>query len=223
MQTETWNADGPVHDVHYFDVAGHDFTDFDVAYGANGKQASAAYSNGMTESWAYNADNSLHSITYEGVIDTGYGTYTAGYAENRQNVVQEFGETNGTETVRGYADHLTFTSSAGGEAVSTASGQSFNFAANANATLTGGGQDETFVFRPGFGHDTIADFVPNAEPNASHDQIAFSPGTFANFADLMQHVSQAGTNTVIADAAGDSLVLQHVAAAHLTAADFHLV
>lgn len=223
VQTEAWNADGSVHDIHYFNVTGHTYTDYDVLYGANGKSASATYSDGMTEVWTYNADNSLHSIAYEGVTETSYTSYTAGYAENRHNVVQEFISVNGSEVVRGCADHLTFTSSASGQTVAASSGATFSFAANENTSLTGGGVDETFVFHNGFGHVTVTDFVPNSQSNTNHDTIVFSAGTFTDFSDLMHHASQSGINTIITDPNGDSLTLRHVAMPHLTAADFLIV
>jgi hypothetical protein len=104
-QTWTWNADGSVHDVRYYSINGttattfdvvyaggsvHDvhysgitgqpYTDFDVVYGANGKPATASYSNGMTETWSYNPDGSLHEVVYAGITgqrwtssDTLYG------------------------------------------------------------------------------------------------------------------------------------------------------
>jgi glycosyl hydrolase family 113 len=221
QKTATWNADGSMHDVHYSNVTGHAYTDYDVWYGADGRSAFASYSNGMTETWSYNDDGSTHLISYAGVTGTNYGSYGAGY-DNHQNVVQETGNNDGTETVHGYADRLTFTSGPGGETVTTGDGQSFNFAANAHTAITGNGQNETFVFKPGFGHDTINDFVPNAETNTNHDTIAFAAGTFADFNDLMHHAAQVGANTVITDAVGDSLTLHHVEMAHLTVHDFLL-
>jgi hypothetical protein len=222
VQTETWNADGSIHDLGHFGVTGHPYDHYDVVYGANNKEASATYSNGMTEAWTYNADASLHSISYAGITNENYATYTAGYDGNRQNVVQEFGLLNGSEVVRGYADQLIFTSGPNGETVVTPSSQSFSFDANHNATLTGGGLGETFVFKPGFGYDAITDFVPNVQANANHDEIAFSHNVFASTNDVLAHAAQSGSNTVITDSVGDSLVLLHVQAAHLSAHDFLL-
>ena len=49
VQTETWNSNGTVNDVHYYGITGQAYTDYDVVYGANNKPAEAIYSNGMTE------------------------------------------------------------------------------------------------------------------------------------------------------------------------------
>ena len=37
VQTETWNANGTIADVHYYDITGQAYTDEDVVYGANNK------------------------------------------------------------------------------------------------------------------------------------------------------------------------------------------
>ncbi len=41
MQSQTWNPDGTVHDIHYFGITGQAYTDYDVIY-ANNKPVSAA-------------------------------------------------------------------------------------------------------------------------------------------------------------------------------------
>ena len=66
VQTETWNADGTVHDIHYYGLTGA-YSDYDVVY-ANNKPVSATYSNGMTQTWSYNADGSLHEVVYNGIV-----------------------------------------------------------------------------------------------------------------------------------------------------------
>ena len=65
VQSETWNPDGTVHDIHYYGLTGA-YTDYDVVY-ANNKPVSATYSNGMTAAWSYNADGSLHELVYNGI------------------------------------------------------------------------------------------------------------------------------------------------------------
>src|SRR5665213_1132832 len=65
IQTESWNADGTINDIHYYGITGA-YTDYDVVYAAN-KPVSASYSNGMTASWTYNGDGSLHELVYDGI------------------------------------------------------------------------------------------------------------------------------------------------------------
>lgn len=221
VQTETWNADGSVHDVHSFNITGQAYTDKDVFYGTNGKPAFALYSNGMTELRSYNADQSLHSVSYSGIAGKSYDTSVTGYVAGKA-AVQEFGHTDGSTAIRGAIDQLTFVTSGGAIGVSTSGGEHFDFTGNGNAVLTGGGNGESFAFQVGFGKATITDFATTAQAAASHDVISFSSGAFASFADLVQHATQAGTSTIITDPHGDTLTLQHVDLAHLSSSDFLL-
>ena len=42
VQTETWNADGTIHDIHYYGIADQPYTDYGMVYGADNKPVSAA-------------------------------------------------------------------------------------------------------------------------------------------------------------------------------------
>ena len=81
--------------------------------------------------------------------------------------------------------------------------------------LTGGLGADIFVFRPGYGADTITDF--SAAQGDTIDLSAFS--TIHSLADVLALTSQQGPDTVIT-AGGGSLRLQNVSAASLTSADF---
>ena len=87
---------------------------------------------------------------------------------------------------------------------------------NNNNSLTGGGGNNTFIFAPNFGQDTIADFHPG------EDTIQIDHTVFADFNDLMTHALAVGSDTVISDAANDSITLKSVALANLHASDFNL-
>jgi Ca2+-binding RTX toxin-like protein len=87
-----------------------------------------------------------------------------------------------------------------------------------NDTITGGGGADTFQFGLNFGHDTIKDFTPS-----QHDVIQFNQALFTNFAAMMQNTKQVGTNTVITDAAGDTLSLTNVTASTLQSTNFKFV
>ena len=150
-----------------------------------------------------------------------YTSYDKAYGPGNHLVAQEFNNTDGSETLNGSADQLIFKSSLAGVSIDSGT-QTFNYSASANVMLTGGGSNETFVFNAGFGHATITDFLPSSSANANHDAIQFSSGMFSSAADLLAHATQAGADTVITDHAGDTLVLQHVTAANLTAHDFVL-
>src|SRR5258708_2034258 len=134
IQTEAWNSDGTVHDIHYYGITGQAYTSYDVLYGAN-KPVSAVYSNGMTESWGYNSDGSLHDIAIQCITgqkwtstDTLYGTtgkpVTETWANGTSPVQVETWNGNGT-----VHDILTYTST---------------------------GTSDTFVFVPQFGQEIIS-------------------------------------------------------------------
>jgi hypothetical protein len=212
-QTEAWNPDGSIHDIHTY---GQGDADCDLIYGPDGRKAEAVYASGMTQAWSYTPDGLLYESTLTGVVGAGYTSSIAGFGTNGQNVVDQYANVDGTETIRGIADNLTFTSAAAGTDVMTADGVTFGFAPNANTMLTGGGANETFVFNSGFGQATITDFAQG------HDTLVFAPGTFADVGDALGHAAQSGANIVMTDHAGDTLVLQNASLAQLTATNIRV-
>jgi Ca2+-binding RTX toxin-like protein len=84
-------------------------------------------------------------------------------------------------------------------------------------TLTGGGGADHFQFAGAFGQDVVKDF---AATGAAHDVIQLDATEFASFQAVQAHMAQVGADTVITLDAGDSITLQKVALASLTAADF---
>lgn len=88
--------------------------------------------------------------------------------------------------------------------------------AGGDDVLTGGAGFDTFTFFNAFGHDRITDFT--AGPGAG-DQIRFSAGLFANFADLLSAATDTEAGVVIARD-GQSVTLTGVTRAQLHANDF---
>jgi hypothetical protein len=76
---------------------------------------------------------------------------------------------------------------------------------------------DIFDFSGSFGHNTIAGFVGTT---AQHDTIHFASDDFANYAAVQSHMAQVGANVVISLDAADTIILQHIALAHLVASDF---
>ena len=84
-------------------------------------------------------------------------------------------------------------------------------------TLTGGDGDDTFVFLAGYGSDIITDF----RAGGAVDEIDLTGyASYHQLSDVLRNASQVGTDTVVAAGAGNSLILQNVAMASLTASDF---
>jgi serralysin len=94
-------------------------------------------------------------------------------------------------------------------------------------TLTGSAADDLFIggasadryaCGPQSGHDIIADF---AATGTAHDVIALAGiAGIGSFADVLGHASTVGTGVVIAFDADNSLTLNRVTLASLTASDF---
>jgi Ca2+-binding RTX toxin-like protein len=117
-------------------------------------------------------------------------------------------ESDGSFVVLGGAGFDTFVGGKGADTLNGGQGDDM---------LTGGGGADRFVFSGAFGHDTVKDFVATG---TAHDVIQLDSAAFANFQAVQAHTAQVGADTVITLDAGDTITLQHVTAATLTAADF---
>jgi len=84
-------------------------------------------------------------------------------------------------------------------------------------TLFGNTANDTFMFEPHFGIETINRF------NANHDVIDLPQSLVANFATLKAHMENSGGNTVIVLDAADEITVTHVAPHALHAHNFHFV
>jgi len=89
-----------------------------------------------------------------------------------------------------------------------------------NDVLNGGAGNDTFVFNPGFGHDTIGDFDANPAGGQDHMDLRGLGITAATFASQVS-IAGAGADTMVTIGA-DSILVQGVAPAQITAADFLL-
>ena len=84
----------------------------------------------------------------------------------------------------------------------------------------GNGGSDTFVFAPNFGHDTITDFRAFGR---GHDVVEFSKSVFDDFASVLAHASQQGSNVVIDAGGGNTLTLNNTKLTSLDKTDFHFV
>ncbi|MDF0585064.1 calcium-binding protein, partial [Bradyrhizobium yuanmingense] len=87
-----------------------------------------------------------------------------------------------------------------------------------NDVATGGTGADIFVVGVGDGSDTVTDFI--AGSGADHDMVRFDRTMFADFASVIAAASQVGSDVVISLGNGDSLTLQNVDLAALTADNF---
>jgi hypothetical protein len=82
-----------------------------------------------------------------------------------------------------------------------------------NDRLTGGRGNDTFVFAPGYGNDTITDF---SRARGNRDIIDLSAFNFASFTDVLNRVVVNGADTVFNFGNGDTLTVQNTAAGNVT-------
>jgi endoglucanase len=221
VKVVTWNVDESLHEILTYD---NGVTLTDTLYGPHGP-VSETFSTGQTTNWTYNSNGTVHEIVSAGIVGRSYTSSDTVYnsAVSSQAVAQMLVfPAGGPVTVQGYLSQLTFTSSASGESVTTSDGQVFNFAKGANTLLVGSGSSENFVVADQSGSLAISGFVPNALSTTNHDTITFGASAFNSFSDLLNHTTQYGANAIITDLFGDTLTLQNVQKANLTAADFVL-
>jgi len=89
-----------------------------------------------------------------------------------------------------------------------------------NDVLTGGSGGDTFVFKAGFGQDTVTDFTAGA---GSGEVIEIQDGMFTDFAAVQAASQQVGSDVVITVDASNTITLQNVTLANLHQDNFHLV
>jgi Ca2+-binding RTX toxin-like protein len=87
----------------------------------------------------------------------------------------------------------------------------------ADEIFTGNGGCNTFVFSGDFGNDTIKDF------QTSSDVVQLDRTAFGDFAGVMNHASQVGSDVVISVDANHSVSLHNTLLSQLTANNVHLV
>ncbi len=138
------------------------------------------------------------------LITGGYGNDTV-YGNQGDDVL--YGN-QGSDWIHGGQGNDTIYGGKGGDTVNGGVG---------NDTLFGNLGDDQFVFARGFGHDTIGDF---SVTNGNNDVINFSAGTFNSYADVQSHMAQQGADVVITLNSANTIVLQHIDMAALSADHF---
>lgn len=109
-----------------------------------------------------------------------------------------------------------YTGDAGANRIDGAAGNDVVNGLGGNDTLIGGIGNDHFVFRPGYGADTILDFAHGDTINMR------GYSGISTFADVLAHATQVGADTVIDLGGGDMITLQNVLKTSLVAGDFSL-
>ena len=86
-----------------------------------------------------------------------------------------------------------------------------------NEYLVGNGGNDTFVFSGNIGKDTIADF------SASTDVVQLSHNTFADFAAVLAHATQIGSDVTVTIDSSNSVTLHNTTLSQLNSNNIHIV
>jgi hypothetical protein len=188
----------------YYTITGESFTNEEVDVSATNQLEKVVYSGlSSTPYSSVEEDFSAGVLTgeiYDFTNVSGAGYYAYQVDENANGIAQQeiLDNNDGSHTIIGLG----------------AAGQTFTTIAD--DTFTGGGANETFVFQPIYGSDTITDFYQYTS-GATHDTISLSTAEFANFAAVLSAAQNVGANTVITATNGDTLTLDNVSTAMLSA------
>ena len=90
-----------------------------------------------------------------------------------------------------------------------------------NYTITGNALSDTFVFGPTIGQDVITNFKSTSW--WTNDVLQFSSNTFSDFATVLNHAAQVGSDVVIGVDATDSVTLKNFQLANLHQNNIHIV
>ncbi len=111
----------------------------------------------------------------------------------------------------------------GVELIDGGAGDDIITASSANDILRGAAGSDVFIFKTGFGHDTIADFSAEGLPgDVNADIIDLSDFGFDNFAEVVSQSQQTGSDTLITIDAQSSLLLQNIQLTQLQSDDFQI-
>jgi serralysin len=123
----------------------------------------------------------------------------------------------GNDTLNGGGGNDQLNGGAGDDTITGATENDVIEGGAGNDKLTGAAGNDNFLFRAGFGHDTITDFT--AGPGIS-DVIEFHDGMFGNFEAVVAASHQVGNNVEIDVDAATSILLKGVTLASLNQNDF---
>jgi Ca2+-binding RTX toxin-like protein len=127
------------------------------------------------------------------------------YAGSRRNdaYVDQIG---GDDTLIGGRGNDTIDGGAGDDVISGGDDNDWLVGGSGNDLLTGGEDHDVFVFRKGFGIDTITDF----DLDDDHDEIMIYADAFDSLDALEANIHQVGDDVVITVTADDHIILQNI-------------
>lgn len=159
----TYAASGNYASILHQGVTGQSYTSFTVTYGSNGRPASALYSNGMTETWAYNADGT-YVTAFSGVTGQSYTSYTVTHASSGKPVSAVY--SNGVTAAWTYNADGSYVIAVAGVTGQAYSSYTVNYGSNSKPVnaIYSNGMTETWNFNA----DRSSSIVFNGVTNASY-------------------------------------------------------
>lgn len=141
---------------------------------------------------------------------------------NRDQIMQNawWNGTSNNDTLLGWASYDNIDGGAGNDVINGNNGEDRIVGGAGNDTLTGGSGSDIFIFRDGFGFDTVTDFAVGA---ASDDVIEFGDGLFVDFAAVIAASQQVGSNVEITVDGSNGILLNNVTLANFHADDFRFL
>ncbi|WP_424630065.1 Ig-like domain-containing protein [Bradyrhizobium sp. SYSU BS000235] len=125
----------------------------------------------------------------------------------------------GNDTITGGSGNETLNGGAGNDTLIANSGNDRLIGGQGNDLLIGGTGSDTFVFKPGDGQDSVANF--KAGNGSVHDVIEVDSHTFANFDAVMAAIHDTASGAQIQYGDGSTLTLSGITKDHLVVDDFH--
>jgi hypothetical protein len=220
-EEEDFDANGALARVLLTGVTGQAYSSLEEDFSAGTYTGYKAYYTGITgQSYTgvevdVSATNQLEKVVYTGMSGTPYSSVEEDYSSGAlTDVIYDFTNVTGAsayafqveDNSSGIAQQEIYDNNDGSHTIIGLGAAGQTFTSIADDTFTGGGANETFVFQPIYGSDTIMDFYQYTS-GATHDTISLSTSEFANFAAVLSGAQNVGVNTVITATNGDTLML----------------
>jgi hypothetical protein len=235
-EEEDYDASGNLSRVVITGVTSQAYSSLEEDYSAGTYTGYKAFYTGITdESYTgeevdVSAANQITKVVYSGMSSTPYSSVEEDFSNgNLTGTVYDFTNVTGQpyyayqvdENGSGVATQEVLDNTDGSHTIIGLGAADQTFTSIADDTFTGGGANETFVFQPIYGSDTITDFYQYTS-GATHDTISLATSEFANFAAVTGAAANVGSNVVIKAADGDMLTLSNLSTSTLAdlSADF---
>jgi hypothetical protein len=174
------------------------------------------------------ATNATHELVYANVQNRSYSSFTEIYPAGGTVVANEaaeaFNNTDGTGSLTLSGANATYTDNGSSQTV-TVRGTALSINAHSTETINAAGTSDSFVFKNGFGQDTLNGFGGSDTLQLQKSMFSYispSASQSVDLAAVIAHASFGAGVATIADTAGDRLTLNGFTSTTLLAASAHI-